>query len=101
MGPCGMRQNLVTRLRRRGRANPMAAHDRLPPRARVWVTQAALPWSAASVSRIWARALRETGSEEAAIARLDLAEARMLARDGVVADLHRMTKEEGLAARVF
>ena len=76
-----MRKNLVTRLRRRSRVNPMEAHDRLPPLARAWVTQAALPWSAASVSRIWRRALHETGSEETAIMRLDAAEARMLSRD--------------------
>lgn len=85
-----MRKNLVTRLRRRGRVNPMAAHDRLPSRARAWVTQAALPWSAASVSRIWRRALQETRCEEAAIARLNAAEARMLARDGICDDLTKM-----------
>ena len=79
------RKNLVTRLRRRGRSDPMGAHDRLPARARAWVAQAALPWSAASVSKIWARALRETGCEEAAIARLNMAEAKMLARDGGLA----------------
>lgn len=76
-----MRRNLATRLRTRDRSNPMAAHDRLPPRARAWVAQAALPWSAASVARIWARALRETGCEKVALARLDAAEARALARD--------------------
>ena len=81
-----MKKNLVTRLRRRCRIDPMAAHDRLPPRARAWVAQAVLPWSAASVSRIWAQALRETGCEAAALARLDAAEARMLARDRAPAE---------------
>jgi hypothetical protein len=33
------------------------------------------------VARIWARALRETGCEKVALARLDAAEARALARD--------------------
>jgi hypothetical protein len=60
---------------------PMAAHDRLPPELRVWVAGAALPWSAASVLKIWQRALRDTGSAAAARARLDAAEARTLARE--------------------
>ncbi|SIS70935.1 DUF6525 family protein [Phaeovulum vinaykumarii] len=77
-----MRRNLSTRLRARRRENPMAAHDRLPAPARAWVAQAVLPWSAASVARIWARALAETGCEEAALARLAAAEARTLAREG-------------------
>lgn len=74
--------NLVTSLRRRARATPpMAAHDRLPPEVRLWVAQAALPWSAASVARLWQKALREAESPESALARLTRAEARMLARD--------------------
>lgn len=52
-----MRRNLTTSLRRRLRADPMAAFDRLPAPARAWAQQAVLPWSAASVARIWARAL--------------------------------------------
>ncbi|MFD2175815.1 DUF6525 family protein [Rhodobacter lacus] len=59
----------------------MAAHDRLPAPARAWVAQAVLPWSAASVARIWARAMAETGCERAALARLVAAEARTLARE--------------------
>lgn len=73
--------NLVTSLRRRARPAPMAAHDRLPPEVRAWVAQAALPWSAVSVARLWSTALREAGNPEAALARLTRAEARMLARD--------------------
>lgn len=73
--------NLTTSLRRRARPAPMAAHDRLPPEVRAWVAQAALPWSAASVARLWQKALRDAESPESALARLTRAEARMLARD--------------------
>lgn len=76
-----MRRNLSTGLRRRARPDPMAAYDRLPAPARAWVAQAVLPWSAASVARIWARALARTGSEAGALVLLARAEARTLARD--------------------
>lgn len=62
-------------------ANPMAEHDRLPPEARAWAASAALPWSASSIRRLWARALRDTGTPEAAIRRLAAAEAATLTRD--------------------
>jgi len=74
------RKNLATRLPRR-QGGGMAAHDRLPPDLRSWMHQAALPWSSASAFRLWRRALSETGDPGAARARLDAAEARMLARD--------------------
>lgn len=76
-----MRRNLASSLRARSRAAPMAAYDRLPPALRHWATTAALPWSAASLLRLWRRAMRETGCEALARARLDAAEARLLARD--------------------
>ena len=76
-----MRRNLATPLRRRMRQDPMAAFDRLPAPARAWLHQAVLPWSAASVGRLWARALAETGCPQTALARLSAAEARMLARE--------------------
>jgi hypothetical protein len=75
-----MRRNVVTSLRRR-RAAPMAGFDRLPPALRRWLHGAALPWSAASALALWQRALAEGGSEAAALARLDSAEARAVARD--------------------
>lgn len=81
MGAGGLRRNLATTLPCRLRADPMAAFDRLPPPARAWVRDAVLPWSAASVGRLWARALAETGCPQAALARLHAAEARMLARE--------------------
>lgn len=66
----------------------MAEFDRLPPAARRWLTQAVLPWSARSVRRLWGRALRDAGGDQAAaLARLDRAEAARLARDGSVAQL--------------
>ncbi|PTV93357.1 hypothetical protein C8J27_11814 [Rhodobacter aestuarii] len=76
-----MKRNLSTCLPARRRENPMAAHDRLPAPARAWVAQAVLPWSAASVARIWAKAMAETGCERSALARLMAAEAKTLARE--------------------
>jgi len=61
--------------------DPMRAHDRLPPPLRRWAAEAALPWSAASLLRLWQRALSETGCEAAALGRLHAAEAARLARD--------------------
>ena len=75
-----MRRNLATRLPRR-KAAPMAAFDRLPAALRHWLHQAALPWSAASALKLWQRALRDTGSEAQALARLSATEARLIARD--------------------
>lgn len=63
------------------RTDPMRAHDRLPAPLRRWATEAALPWSAASLLRLWQRALAETGCERAALNRLRAAEAARLARD--------------------
>ncbi|MBD3788510.1 MAG: hypothetical protein IE922_16410 [Sphingomonadales bacterium] len=76
-----MRRNLTTGLKRRLRTDPMGDFDRLPAPARAWAHRAVLPWSAASIARIWARALSETGSEAAALARLCAAEAGTLARE--------------------
>lgn len=76
-----MRRNLTTGLKRRPHPDPMGAFDRLAPAARAWAHRAVLPWSAASIARIWARALRETGDETAALARLCAAEAGTLARE--------------------
>ncbi|WP_323040335.1 DUF6525 family protein [Gemmobacter sp.] len=75
-----MKRNLSTRLPRSKPAT-MRAFDRLPPRLRGWLHQAALPWSAASALALWQRALRETGCEAAALARLSATEARLIARD--------------------
>jgi Family of unknown function (DUF6525) len=76
-----MSVNLVSSRARWRRADPMAAYDRLPPDLRLWLAGAALPWSAASVLRLWQRALRDTGCPRAARDRLAHAEAKTLARD--------------------
>lgn len=77
-----MTQNLATSLKRKTRSRPMDRYDRLPPELRLWLAGAALPWSPCSVRRLWARLARECGGDPQAIRlRLDMAEARMLARD--------------------
>ncbi|WP_267960358.1 DUF6525 family protein [Rhodovulum sulfidophilum] len=85
MGRSGVTGNASSRLRRRRRNCPMAAHDRLPAPARAWVARAVLPWSATSVARIWTRAMAETGSEAAALDRLAAAERATLAREAALA----------------
>lgn len=60
----------------------MRRYDALPPALRAWLARAALPWSPQSALRLWQRALAEArGCPKAAGARLDRAEAAMLARD--------------------
>lgn len=73
------KRNHTTTLRRRH--GTLDQHDNLPDAARAWVMQAALPWSSASVARLWGRAMRDTGNVAAALARLDAAEARRLEQD--------------------
>lgn len=69
-------------LRRRRRAGePMAAFDGLPPPLRRWLSEAALPWSPASVRRIWSRSRARGLSPEEILLSLSRAEARTLARD--------------------
>lgn len=51
------RNDRSTLRRRRSNTSPMAAYDRLPPELRSWVSQAALPWSAQSVLRLWRKTL--------------------------------------------
>jgi hypothetical protein len=80
--PRGNLQSPLARPRRDG--GGMADFDRLPPPLRRWLHNAALPWSPASVRRVWARALKRTGCENAALAALDRAEAARLA-----AEIHR------------
>ena len=71
-----------TRLRGRRRdVDPMAAFDALPPDLRAWMAEAALPWSPVSCLKLWRRALSEEGCPERARARLDRAQAVLLAKD--------------------
>jgi hypothetical protein len=76
-----MMRNLVSPRARWRSGDPMAAHDSLPPPLRQWACQAALPWSARSLRRLWARALAETGCPTAAIARLSAVEQASLRRE--------------------
>jgi hypothetical protein len=76
-----MSGNLTSPRARWRPSDPMAAYDRLPPDLRAWLTEAALPWSAESVLRLWRRALRETGCPRAARERLTRAERATLARE--------------------
>lgn len=87
-----MNRNLATPRARWRKTNPMAAYDRLPPDLRSWLAGAALPWSAASVLRIWQRALQETGCPQAARTRLSHAEAKTLARDAMAVWGHAYPK---------
>lgn len=60
----------------------MEAYDRLPPRLRAWLSEAALSWSPRSAQRAWRKALDDArGDEDAACARLSQIEAGMLLRD--------------------
>lgn len=69
-------------LRRKRRAgDPMETFDGLPAPVRQWVAQAALPWSPASVRRIWVKSLADGLSDDEALLSLAQAEARTLARD--------------------
>ncbi len=74
-------RNLRSDLKTRRRSlSPMQAFDALPPELRRWLSTACLPWSAASVLKIWNR---EGGSanREAAISKLDAIERSMLRKD--------------------
>jgi len=72
-------QSSLQRKKRSG--DPMVTFDGLPPPVRQWVAQAALPWSPASVRRIWSKSRAKGLSAEEALQSLTHAEARTLARD--------------------
>lgn len=77
-----MRRNVSTTLRRRRRlADPMQAYDALPRPLRLWLAQAALPWSPVSCRRIWAKARAEGASHDDILDRLTRAEQMTLSRD--------------------
>lgn len=59
----------------------MQDYDRLPPELRAWLSQAVLPWRPASVRKVFAHALAQTGDTARAIDRLDMAQRRLVARD--------------------
>ncbi|WP_222522888.1 DUF6525 family protein [Tateyamaria omphalii] len=78
-----MTRNLgATTLRRtRRNSDPMRSYDALPAPLRNWVSQAALPWSPASVRRLWDRACANGLATEDALQFLSETEARSLAKD--------------------
>ncbi len=77
-------RNLTSPRARLRPVNPMRDHDALPAPLRQWATQAALPWSARSLRRAWAKSLAATGCPNAALARLARAEAATLAREAAL-----------------
>lgn len=75
-------RNLKTSLRCSPLTDPMREFDALPPPLRHWLSEALLPWSPRSVRKMWARALvRSCGNPAVALAALDRAELKTLARD--------------------
>jgi hypothetical protein len=62
------------------RGCPMRAHDALPAPLRLWLKEAALPWSAESARRVWEREVRRSGVE-GALRRLAEVEAATLAQE--------------------
>ena len=71
-----------TRLKKKRRMHdPMQRYDRLPAPLRMWMSQAARPWSPESCFRIWQRAIREGATTEAALNKLNRIEQSLLARD--------------------
>jgi hypothetical protein len=59
----------------------MAAYDGLPAPLRQWLSEAALPWSPASVRRIWSKSKAKGMTPEETLLSLNQAEARTLAKD--------------------
>ncbi len=75
-------RNLQTSLRRRRCGDPMQAFDRLPAELRDWLCAARLPWSPRSAAKLWVRALARSGGDTVqALAALDRAETKAIARD--------------------
>ena len=79
LGECSLR-------RKRRAGDPMDAFDGLPQPVRQWIAQAALPWSPASVRRIWSRSRARGLSDDEALLTLARVEACTLARDRQSAD---------------
>jgi hypothetical protein len=68
-----MKQNLgETNLRRRRRiGNPMHEFDQLPKPLRKWLSKAILPWSPASVRRVWNKSINKGLSFQEVLGVLD------------------------------
>lgn len=74
LGQCSLR-------RKRRAGDPMATYDSLPIPLRRWLSNAALPWSPASVRRVWKKSMAKGLSKEEALNALNQAEAKALAKD--------------------
>jgi len=72
-------QTSLRRKRRGGKA--MEIYDRLPRELRLWLADAALPWSPTSALRIWSKSRAKGLSAEETLSSLARAEAQTLARD--------------------
>ena len=59
----------------------MRSYDALPRPLRMWLSQAALPWSPQSVQRIWDKSRRSGKSEDDILRALTELEGRNLAKD--------------------
>lgn len=72
-----------TTLKKRKRTtDPMLAYDRLPADLRIWLSQAALPWSPHSALRAWRRALHTCGgNSKLAKLKMTRAEQRQMVKD--------------------
>ena len=82
MGLRLMPKNLNSSLRRKKKhRDPMKCYDELPCDLRQWLASALLPWSPRSARKAYEKALRTTGSSEAALAELDDKQSRLLEKD--------------------
>ncbi len=59
----------------------MSAYDSLPAPLRLWMSEAALPWSPASARRLWSKSRAKGLTKEETLASLNAAEAKTLTRD--------------------
>jgi len=59
----------------------MRDFDCLPPELRIWVAQAMLPWSAASVRKAYRKAVARTGDKVLALKELDKLQKALVAKD--------------------
>ena len=77
-----MSKNLNSSLRRKKKhLDPMKCYDELPYELRQWLSSALLPWSPRSALKAYQKALRATGSSEAALAELNKKQFRLLEKD--------------------
>jgi hypothetical protein len=66
---------------KRRETDPMKTYDALPAPLRIWLGQAALPWSPASARRLWRKVHAKGQSLDETLSALSKAEAKTLARD--------------------